>query len=279
MNFKNHQHMVSDPNRTPLIQKAIEKCVKPGMRVFDLGCGTGILTLTALKKGATVYACEVDPKALSFAKKNIAKAGFSDRIVFFDQLSSHIQLPEKVDVILCELIGSLAFNENILPFINDARTRFLKTGGIIIPQSISLYVAPLHLEIEKISQKKKSFHQFPFMITKIKPKSLLSKEINLIDVDFLKSDFAGIDCEQKFTISKKNILTGFGGWIKVTWRDGFVTNTAPTSPLTHWKQAYLPLAQSQNINPGDQILFRLRIGPRQDDSEFTLEPIIEWGYK
>lgn len=280
MELRQHHSMVSDSNRTPLIQKAIEKCVKPGMSVLDLGCGTGILTLMALKQGAkTIYACEIDPKALRFAKKKIAKEGFTERVVFFDQLSSEIQLPEKVDVILCELVGSLAFNENILPFINDARTRFLKKRGVIIPQRLSLYAAPLHLEIQNTPREKNSFHHFPFIITQIKPGSLLSKEINLIDVDFLKSDFMGIDCEQKFTISKKSVLTGFGGWMIVTWVKGLTTNTSPASPLTHWKQAYLPLAKPKGINPGDQVWFRLRIGPKEGDSEFTPEPIIEWGYK
>lgn len=54
-----------------------------------------------------------------------------------------VDLAEKVDVILSETLGGFAVDENTLLFTNDARDRFLKEGGWIIPQSLELFVAPV----------------------------------------------------------------------------------------------------------------------------------------
>ena len=62
---KRHHKMVGDNKRTPLIVKAIQQKIKKGDVIFEIGCGTGILTLEALKTGAgLVYACDIDPEAI-----------------------------------------------------------------------------------------------------------------------------------------------------------------------------------------------------------------------
>lgn len=56
---------------TRLCLTALEKLVKPGMRVLDLGCGSGILSIAALLLGAdTAFACDVDEKAVNVAYEN-----------------------------------------------------------------------------------------------------------------------------------------------------------------------------------------------------------------
>jgi ribosomal protein L11 methyltransferase len=61
---------------TRLCLEAIERNLRPGMTVLDVGTGSGILAEAAVKLGAgKVFACDNDPEAVSVARENFAKAG------------------------------------------------------------------------------------------------------------------------------------------------------------------------------------------------------------
>ena len=61
---------------TRLCLTALERHVRPGMRVLDLGCGSGILSIAALLLGAeSAFACDIDEKAVDIAYENAALNG------------------------------------------------------------------------------------------------------------------------------------------------------------------------------------------------------------
>ena len=61
---------------TRLCLTALEKIVAPGMKVLDLGCGSGILSIAALLLGAErAFACDIDEKAVGIAYQNAALNG------------------------------------------------------------------------------------------------------------------------------------------------------------------------------------------------------------
>ena len=61
---------------TRLCLQALERLVKPGMRVLDLGCGSGILSIAALLLGAdSAFGCDIDDKAVDVAYENAALNG------------------------------------------------------------------------------------------------------------------------------------------------------------------------------------------------------------
>ena len=61
---------------TRLCLTALEKSVKPGMRIADLGCGSGILSIAALLLGAgEAFACDIDEKVVDIAYANAALNG------------------------------------------------------------------------------------------------------------------------------------------------------------------------------------------------------------
>jgi len=80
-----------DALKRPLIEQA---ALAPGLRVLDIGCGTGSLTLLLAKlhPGVEVIGLDPDPKALSIAKRKAERAGlalrldrgFSDRLPYPD---------------------------------------------------------------------------------------------------------------------------------------------------------------------------------------------------
>lgn len=58
---------------TRMCLEALENAVLPGMRVLDVGCGSGILAIAAAKLGAReVYAVDVDPNCVRVTHDNAA---------------------------------------------------------------------------------------------------------------------------------------------------------------------------------------------------------------
>ncbi len=58
---------------TRLCAMLLEKYVRPGDRMLDVGCGSGILAICAAKLGAgSCFACDIDPVAVRIAGENAA---------------------------------------------------------------------------------------------------------------------------------------------------------------------------------------------------------------
>jgi ribosomal protein L11 methyltransferase len=109
---------------TRLCLEAIERHLKPGMTVIDVGAGSGILAEAAAKLGAgQVYACDSDAEAVDVARENFERAGVKIELSTgsADQYASR-----SADLILA----------NISPaWIRDLAgewVRILKPGGIAI---------------------------------------------------------------------------------------------------------------------------------------------------
>ena len=63
---------------TQMVMRAMERFVKPGSHCLDLGSGSGILSITALRLGAeSAIGVDIDPKAEGIARENAAYNGFS----------------------------------------------------------------------------------------------------------------------------------------------------------------------------------------------------------
>ena len=62
---------------TRMVVQTMEELIKPGAHCLDLGSGSGILSLTALRLGAaSAVGIDIDPKAEDIARENAAYNGF-----------------------------------------------------------------------------------------------------------------------------------------------------------------------------------------------------------
>ena len=63
---------------TQMVMEKMEEVVKPGFRCLDLGSGSGILSIAALRLGAqSAIGMDIDPKAEDIARENAAYNGFT----------------------------------------------------------------------------------------------------------------------------------------------------------------------------------------------------------
>jgi 2-polyprenyl-3-methyl-5-hydroxy-6-metoxy-1,4-benzoquinol methylase len=130
-----HELMLNDHIRMVAYENAIKRLVQPGMTVVDVGTGTGILAQWALEAGArTVHAIDMNENMIAEARARLSHAGYSDGVRLHRALSYEVTLPERVDVVMSEILGNLGDNEGMTPILNDARARFLKEGGHMLPR-------------------------------------------------------------------------------------------------------------------------------------------------
>jgi protein arginine N-methyltransferase 1 len=133
--------MVSDRVRVDAYAEALRKTVRVGSVVVEIGTGPGIFAVLACQVGASrVYAIE-PAEIIQVAREVAAANGCTDKIQFFEQISNHVTLPTRADVILSDLRGVLPLLQRHIPAIIDARRRFLAPGGTLIPRKDTLWAA------------------------------------------------------------------------------------------------------------------------------------------
>lgn len=139
---RDHEKMLRDAPRNKAFLTALQQRVKPDSLVLDIGAGQGIWAITAAKLGAKrVVAVDSDELLMGLIKRLARENGVGDIVFPHCGYSTNLSLEREFDVVVGEIIGVHGFDENIVQVFHDARERFLKPGGALIPEQLSLHVA------------------------------------------------------------------------------------------------------------------------------------------
>lgn len=123
---------------TRLCLVALEKYLKTGERVLDVGTGSGILTIAAVKFGAGhVTALDIEATAVEIAKQNVIQNGVSDRVNLYTGTLQDPGLEIKPANLI--LVNILAYT--IIKMLPDLKAKLLP-GGRIINSGILKEYAP-----------------------------------------------------------------------------------------------------------------------------------------
>lgn len=277
--FDDYYDMMADDVRMAAYNRAIRSVIKPGDVVLDLGAGVGILSFLALKAGAKkVYAIE-KMDSIHLAKEVARRNRYGEKIQFINDNSKNVELPEKVDVLLSETLGSFALEENTLDFTMDARTRFLKEGGRMIPEEIKLWLAPV--QFEKMNQRAsfwKDVHGVDYsaayetmlgklLIEEISPDEFLASPEVLAHIDLRTCDSPLVEAKVAFPVKRKGTIHGLGGWFEAWLTKDIFINTSPEKKMTHWKHSFFPFSTPIHVGNKDCLYVKMAIGPRTKDED------------
>lgn len=135
---------------TQLCMKALEKYMKKGDKVADIGMGSGILSICAKKFGASsVYGCDIDEDVIDVAKENAVKNGEillsepnSGEGVFFE-LNTADKIQEKFDFVCANIL------HNVLAEIMGDLKNIMKKGALMSLSGILDEKKPAVLEAIK----------------------------------------------------------------------------------------------------------------------------------
>ena len=148
-----HARMLHDERRTGDYLAALAAAVGPDDVVLDIGTGSGVLAVAAARAGARhVYAVEASDIA-AVAERVFEVNGVQDRVTRVPGWSRQIELPERADLLVAEVIGNEPFEEEILETTRDARQRRLKPGARLVPHALTLVVRPLLLPETEVRQR------------------------------------------------------------------------------------------------------------------------------
>ncbi|MCM1308200.1 MAG: 50S ribosomal protein L11 methyltransferase [Butyrivibrio sp.] len=123
---------------TQLVIKQMLKYVKPGTGLLDVGTGSGILSVVALKLGAaSVMATDLDPNAIIAARENMEANKIPDsmyeviegNIIDDEQVREYVGF-EKYDVVTANILADI-----IIPLL-DVIAAHMKLGAVIITSGI-----------------------------------------------------------------------------------------------------------------------------------------------
>lgn len=236
-----HRRLLADKTRLATFERAIRATVRPGDTVLEIGAGTGILSQYAIEAGATtLYLIEENPHILDIARRRLSLWKRHAHLVFLRGRSVEIPLAKirhKVDVVISETLGTLAFNEGILPTLYDAR-RFLRSTGICIPQEVRLLGALCN--VAGIPPRNASSHSGVIerhATTSVvgAPTLLFRREL---PPNILEPLSASVQCTP--TIGDANAVAF---WMEATLTGGVDLSCSPAGPASSWGHVIMPLGE------------------------------------
>lgn len=277
--------MIADDARLRCYVEALERTVGPESIVVDLGTGTGFIAMLACRLGAKkVYAIEVDD-SVKFAKRLAEINSYGDSIEFIQADSRSIDLPEKADVLVSDLRGILPLHGEHIPTIADARERFLRSAGTLIPLKDAVYASVV--EAHEVYSRYtypwgdnglgldlgllRSVHVNSWL--KVQPEDCrqLADIKLLFELDYTDIDQPDLQAETTFNVLNPGDAHGVSLWFRAELVAGLFFSSAYDDGKTGYGMGFFPWETAVMLQAGDTVKFS--IDARLVNSEYM------WSWK
>lgn len=270
--------MLADRRRMQAYVSALRQSLRPGDVMLDLGAGFGFFSVLACQLGARkVYTIE-SQDAIHHGKELARANGVADRIEFIQGMSWEVDLPERVDLILSDLRGALPLFREAVPTLIDARRRFLKPGGKLLPVrdvlKAALLAAP-DLYEKTVRPCKDDDHGVDLTTIehrlanewhreKLGTECLITEPVEWAVLDYGRIESANIANRVRWALDRECQTHGLAVWMEATIAEGCTIDVAPGTPSGVYTQAYFPFLKPMELGPGQEVQVDLQarlVGP------------------
>eukprot|EP00850_Spirogloea_muscicola_P023753 SM000386S14570 [mRNA] locus=s386:19264:22400:+ [translate_table: standard] len=294
------QEMLKDSVRTKAYQAAIyqSEFLFRDKVVLDVGAGTGILSLFCAKAGARhVYALECSDIA-DTAQEIVRANGYEKTITIIKGKVEELELPvSTVDVIISEWMGYFLLYESMLHTVLFARDRWLKPGGLVLPDKTSLYLTA----IEDAQYKEEKIHYwdsvYGFDMSCIKKQAMLEPlvdnvdqeqivtrscllKVGTIDICKMAEGDASFSAPFNLVATRNDFIHALVAYFDVSFtpcHKQVSFSTGPMSRATHWKQTVLYLEDVLTICKGEALTGVLSVAPNAKNSR-DLDIVVQYSF-
>lgn len=278
--FHIHEDMLKDRVRTEAYRDFIEgnpELFKDKI-VMDVGCGTSILSMFAIRAGAK-HVIAIDNSGIIERAKEIAKEnGYESKITFIKNKAEQIEelagVADKVDIIISEWMGYCLLFESMLPSVLFVRDRWLRPNtGRVYPDISSLHLvgmaAPEYRKARVDFWKKdvygftmesiaKRVHLEPG-VDHMQDYKIITDSQKFFEIDCNKVKPEQLDFESNFKLTATEdatldaLVTYFDIGFEKDAKKPITFTTSPAATETHWRQTVLILEQPLVLAKGNTI--------------------------
>ncbi len=268
-----HYQMLDQQARIGGFEAAIAHAVKPGMKVLELGAGTGVLSFFAARAGASkVYSVERLPHVAKAARRFIAANGIGDRVDIVNGDAATYLPPEPVDVVICEMLHTAMLREKQLTVIASFKERYLaRFGGPLprfLPEAAVMAVQPLMTNYE--------FHGYQAPVPMFIDSNNAHRTTNLASPALYSLFTYETDYTTRFDVDQQIVIEQAGTLNSLRFiTKNLLAIDAETSTSIDWdmQDLIIPLATPLAVQIGDVV--RIRFDYEAGDSLLALAESID----
>jgi type I protein arginine methyltransferase len=142
-----HYHMLRDRARMSGFRRAIAASVLPGAKVLEFGGGTGVLSFFAAQQASHVWCVERNPELVREARRLLSHNPNTGRIEVIHGDAFEYLPPERVDVVICEMLHVGLLREKQLAVIKAFKERYSQRFPgplpVFIPEAVLQAIQPV----------------------------------------------------------------------------------------------------------------------------------------
>jgi tetratricopeptide (TPR) repeat protein len=267
-----HFRMMNDAARNRAYDAAIRRAVGPDTHVLEIGTGSGLLAMMAARAGARrVTTCEQVEAIAETAAEIVRRNGYGERVTVVAKRSTRltvgVDLPERADVLISEVLSDRLLGEQVLSSTAHARQQLLKPNAAIIPREVAAVVRLVGGTFLRQSASVASVEGFDLsLFNRFAPSSIsismesgqiesFSDDVEVFRFDLRREDHRPEERRLSIAARRPGTIAGVLQWLRLQLDDETSFENRPPEQVapSAWRQVFYPFSVPLDVKAGETV--------------------------